>query len=416
MACVRTKKKGGKPRPALKRRLEMKENINQNGQTVKPFNGTRGIFIPYSLIDSLHGDYYAAAIVSQLFYWMQMPENENMWRYQTMKELAKQLRMEYRTFFNHIKKLRKAGIITIEEHGSYKIVKLKKEIFEHMDIDEVAETVEKISTDEKFSTDEKISTDSCKNFNSTVEKFSTDSCKIFNSDSPQPLEQQGKAKALDYNEINNEINEIKNMIDRYKSNDSRIHEQEPTDIRKVLKQSQPSESNTRPYLVFESQIVRHLIELGFPRKSLRSEDDRKELDEILAKCDENVSVMLQKLETLAKERHIRLYEYGGKISLQKLRERWDDLTVEVQFSPEMADWRYREYAVYCIRNNYDDRQIVMMAKGVCYCYSLPRSEVYNVAKKLRQIIEELLREEKRRENVRPNLGIDYGSLVQKFPT
>ena len=218
-------------------------------------------------------------------------------------------------------------------------------------------------------------------------------------------------------EGNNKKRDINNMIDRYKSNDSRIHEQEPTDIRKVLKQSQPSESNTRPYLVFESQIVRHLIELGFPRKSLRSEDDKKELDEILAKCDENVSVMLQKLETLAKERHIRLYEYGGKISLQKLRERWDDLTVEVQFSPEMADWHYREYAVYCIRNNYDDRQIVMMAKGLCYCYSLPRSEVYNVAKKLRQIIEELLlREKKRRENVRPNLGIDYGSLVQKFPT
>ena len=91
----------------------------------------------------------------------------------------------------------------------------------------------------------------------------------------------------------------------FSSNDSRIHEQEPTDIRKP----QPGESNTRPYLVFESPIVRHLIKLGFPRKSLRSEDDRKELDEILAKCDENVSVMLQKLETLAKERHIRLYEY-----------------------------------------------------------------------------------------------------------
>jgi len=232
--------------------------------------------------------------------------------------------------------------------------------------------------------------------------------------------QQAGGNTSDYlvisKEGNNKKRDINNMIDRYKSNDSRIHEQEPTDIRKVLKQSQPSESNTRPYLVFESPIVRHLIELGFPRKSLRSEDDRKELDEILAKCDENVSVMLQKLETLAKERHIRLYEYGGKISLQKLRERWDDLTVEVQFSPEMADWHYREYAVYCIRNNYDDRQIVMMAKGFCYCYSLPRSEVYNVAKKLRQIIEELLREKKRRENVRPNLGIDYGSLVQKFPT
>ncbi|MGB4238196.1 MAG: helix-turn-helix domain-containing protein [Candidatus Hydrothermia bacterium] len=258
------------------------KNINQEGQTVKPFNGTRGIFIPYSLIDSLHGDYYAAAIVSQLFYWMQMPGNEHMWRYQTMKELAKQLRMEYRTFFNHIKKLRKAGIITIEEHGSYKIVKLKKEIFEHMDIDEVAETVEKISTDEKFSTDEKISTDSCKNFNSTDEKISTDSCKNFNSDSPQPLEQQGKAKPLDSNKINNKIN---NEIDFSK-----------------LEKNTKLEAVSIPKEIEELLLI-EMLRAGFPRKSLRSRIDRENLHILWEHYGswETVIKAFQNLQKLQKE-------------------------------------------------------------------------------------------------------------------
>ena len=293
------------------------KNINQDGQTVKPFNGTRGIFIPYSLLDSLHGDYCAAAIVSQLFYWMQMPENEKMWRYQTMKELAKQLRMEYRTFFNHIKKLRKAGIITIEEHGSYKIVKLKKEIFEHMDINEVAETVEKISTDEKFSTDEKISTDSCKNFNSTdekistdscknfnstVEKFSTDSCKNFNSDSPQPLEQQGKAEALDYNKINNEINEINKNKNILSSDINFSKLEKNTKLEGVISELKNALAVSIPKEIEELLLI-EMLRAGFPRKSLRSRIDRENLHILWEHYGswETVIKAFQNLQKLQKE-------------------------------------------------------------------------------------------------------------------
>jgi len=339
------------------------------GQTVKPFNGTRGIFIPYSLLDSLHGDYYAAAIVSQLFYWMQVG-NENMWKLQTKKEISKQLRMEYKTFSRHLKKLIESGIVIVERRGIHNVVRLNQDKFALLNIDEVAQIVDKMSTnsgqnvyyiEDKMSTEktrpqetttettnsgqnvhnevDKMSTNSGQNVYYIVDKMSTNSGQNVHFDKPQSLQPQQIAEALDSNKIHSKIHDkIKNKnilskekekkeinkerkekeiqtpgdtdsisypVINFSSNDSRIHEQEPTDIRKP----QPGESNTRPYLVFESPIVRHLIKLGFPRKSLRSEDDRKELDEILAKCDENVSVMLQKLETLAKERHIRLYEY-----------------------------------------------------------------------------------------------------------
>ena len=144
------------------------------GQTVKPFNGTRGIFIPYSLLDSLHGDYYAAAIVSQLFYWMQVG-NENMWKLQTKKEISKQLRMEYKTFSRHLKKLIESGIVIVERRGIHNVVRLNQDKFALLNIDEVAQIVDKMSTNSGqnvYYIEDKMSTEKTRPQETTTETTS----------------------------------------------------------------------------------------------------------------------------------------------------------------------------------------------------------------------------------------------------
>ena len=168
------------------------------GQTVKPFNGTRGIFIPYSLLDSLHGDYYAAAIVSQLFYWMQVG-NENMWKLQTKKEISKQLRMEYKTFSRHLKKLIESGIVIVERRGIHNVVRLNQDKFALLNIDEVAQIVDKMSTN------------SGQNVYYIEDKMSTNSGQNVYYDKPQSLQPQQIAEALDSNKIHSKIHDkIKN--------------------------------------------------------------------------------------------------------------------------------------------------------------------------------------------------------------
>ena len=241
------------------------KNINQEGQTVKPFNGTRGIFIPYSLLDSLHGDYYAAAIISQLFYWSQIPENT--WKLQTMKELAKQLRMKYRTFFGYIRRLEQADLVVIEKRGSNKIAKLNQEkLGKLQDVDEIAQTVAEIATN------------SCKNGNSTVAEIATNSCKNGNSDSPQSLEPQQIAEPLDYNKINNKINKINNNI--LSSDDINFSNLEKSTklegvIEELKSAFKPDESI--PPKEFEEPLLMEMLRAGFPRKSLRSKLDRENL-------------------------------------------------------------------------------------------------------------------------------------------
>jgi hypothetical protein len=259
----------------------MKENINQNGQSVKPFNGARGIFIPYGLLDAVNGDYHAAAIISQLYYWSKAPGSENMWKYQKMKELAKQLRMKYRTFFDYVQRLKKAGIVVIEKHGTSRIVKLNKETLALLGIDEIAEIATNTTNSCRNCNKEvaEIATNSCETCNNIVAEFATNSCRNCNNDSPQPLEPQAKAKPLDYNEINSEI---KNEIEKNKlllSDDVNFSTFEKgTKLEGIISELKnvvtPNQSIPKE---IEESLLTEMLRAGFPRKSLRSPLDRMNL-------------------------------------------------------------------------------------------------------------------------------------------
>ena len=232
----------------------MKENINQNGQTVKPFDGARGIFIPYSLIDSLHGDYYTAAIVSQLFYWMQIG-NENMWKLQTKKEISKQLRMEYKTFSRHLKKLIESGIVIVERRGIHNVVRLDQDKFALL-----------MSADSGQNVHNEVD-NSGQNVHYTVDKMSSNSGQNVHYDKAQSLQPQQIAEALDYNKINNKINNKIYDIEKSTKGDFKKLEVVMSD---AVSQDIPSE--------IEELLLTEMLRAGFPRKTLRSKIDRENLE------------------------------------------------------------------------------------------------------------------------------------------
>jgi len=133
--------------------------------------------------------------------------------------------------------------------------------------------------------------------------------------------------------------------------------------------NQPSNQSSKEIFLIEpyhTQIVMLLQQLGFMRKSLRSEDDRRELREILAKCDGDIDLMIIKLNRLVKERAFRLLLHrNNQIKLSKLRENWDELTVDVDIQ-DMKGWSLDKLAIHCIKNSLNNAQITILVKAYLY--------------------------------------------------
>jgi DNA-binding transcriptional regulator YhcF (GntR family) len=249
----------------------MEKSINQNGKTVKPFNGEPGIFIPSRILDALHGDYYSAAIVSQLFYWAQV--SENAWKLQTMRELAKQLRMKYSTFFRHIKKLKQAGLIVIEKRGNCKIIRLN--------LVNLQTTTCQNDNYEVVN----LQTTTCQNDNYEVVNLQTTTCQNDNYDTLQSLETQAIPSSLDYIEINNETNSEINKKSIISSDNNFLSQdinfskfEKSTRLEGVI--SELKNTVAPNYVIpkeFEELLLSEMLRAGFPRKSLKSRIDREYL-------------------------------------------------------------------------------------------------------------------------------------------
>jgi len=198
---------------------------------------------------------------------------------------------------------------------------------------------------------------------------------------------------------------------------NRIFEGEPTEkIHQRFANEKPKDAFTNSTGLglgeFAEPVVMLLQTIGFPRKSLRSKDDQEQIGEILNKCDNDISLFLRKLQTLSTQKEIRLLEYGGKIDLKRLRERWDDLTVEVEI-PDMKGWTLTKVALHCLKNNYVNGQIVMISKAYIYQNNLSRSKIYELVKVIKRKMDELYYNAKREKPNEIN-GIDLSNLLNRM--
>jgi len=139
----------------------------------------------------------------------------------------------------------------------------------------------------------------------------------------------------------------------------------------------------------EDTVVLLLQNIGFQRKSLRSKDDKEQIEEIINKCDGDISTFLRKLRLLVEQKDIRLMEYGGKIDLKKLRERWDDLTLEIEI-PDMRGWNLTKLALYSMNKGYTNGEIVLLTKALIYQNQYPpKNGIYDIVRKVKEKMKEL---------------------------
>lgn len=121
--------------------------------------------------------------------------------------------------------------------------------------------------------------------------------------------------------------------------------------------------------IYVQDLLSYLHQIGFPRKTLKSEYDRRELFEIFLKCDADEQVMLEKFKLLVNEKE-RLREMRV-FNLKWINLAWDRITSDKYFVynqrmvPEnILKQSIHMVAKYIVKNNikYDEDLLQKVAK------------------------------------------------------
>lgn len=241
-----------------------------------------------------------------------------------------------------------------------------------------------------------------------IARLDTDSYSSFGQEKERKKE---KEKEQEKEKVEQKEKEIEKEKERKKekegltniSHDEKISRSVSQDILKELEAEHRIHrfANERVYNAFENStgveglrgvedtVVMLLQGIGFTRKSLRSKDDREQIEEIINKCDGDISEFLRKLRLLVEQKDIRLMEYGGQIDLKRLRERWDDLTLDVEI-PDMRGWNLTKLAIYCLQHGYSNGKIVLLTKALLHQNNYQnKAAVYDIVKKVKDKMREI---------------------------